>query len=332
MKIFVTGGAGFIGSHTCVELLDAGYEVVVADNLSNSSADAVYGVKKITGKNFTFCKTDLCDEVELEKIFKMHKFDCIIHFAGLKAVPISVTEPISYYENNIVSTLNLCKMMKKYDVSRLIFSSSATVYRSDNPMPLTEDSALGCTNPYGWTKFMCEQILRDAAEAEGNWSVVLLRYFNPVGAHSSGIIGENPNGIPNNLMPRIVKAARGDLKNFTVCGNDYDTADGTGIRDYIHVIDLASGHVKAIDFAAKNKGCEAFNLGTGKGFSVLEVIETFEKANGVKVPYSLAERRPGDIATCFTKTEKAEKLLGFKAEKTLEDMCRDSWKYQKGTT
>ncbi|MCL2199027.1 MAG: UDP-glucose 4-epimerase GalE [Defluviitaleaceae bacterium] len=330
MKILVAGGAGYIGSHTCVALLEAGYEVVCADNLSNSSKDAISRVEKITNKSLPFYRVNLCDESATEKVFMEHSFDCVIHFAGLKAVPESVAMPVAYYNNNLNSTLNLCKMMKKYGVKRFIFSSSATVYKNGNEMPLVETMDLGCTNPYGWTKFMCEQILRDVCAAEKDWSVVLLRYFNPVGAHESGIIGEDPNGIPNNLMPRIVQALDGRLKNFTVTGDDYDTPDGTGVRDYIHVLDLVDGHVKAVDYAAKNTGCEAFNLGTGRGFSVLELINTFERVNGVKVPYSIAARRPGDIATCYADSSKAAKALGFKAEKTLEDMCRDTWRFSNG--
>lgn len=332
MKILVTGGAGYIGSHTCVELLEAGYEIVVVDSLVNSTVEAVHGVEKITGKSFDFYKTDLRDETRLEKIFAAHRFDCIIHFAGLKAVGESVAQPVMYYENNLNSTLNLCKMMKKYDVRRLIFSSSATVYRSDSEMPLVETAPLGAVNPYGWSKFMCEQILRDAAYCQKNCLVVLLRYFNPVGAHPSGIIGENPNGIPNNLMPFIAQTARGIHPEVKIFGNDYETKDGTGVRDYIHVLDLAKGHVKAIDYAAKNTGCEAFNLGTGKGVSVLEIIKAFENTNNIKVPYSIAARRPGDVAITYANPEKACEILGFKAEKTLEDMCKDTWRYQKETS
>ncbi|MCL2386601.1 MAG: UDP-glucose 4-epimerase GalE [Defluviitaleaceae bacterium] len=331
MTILVTGGAGYIGSHTCVELLEKGYSVVVVDNLANSSINAIEGIKKITQKDLTFYKTDLCDKAELDKVFAEHEFDCIIHFAGLKAVPESVAMPIKYYQNNLTGTLNLCSMMKKYDVRQIIFSSSATVYRSDNTMPLTEDAHLGATNPYGWSKFMCEQILRDAAAAAKNWAVVLLRYFNPVGAHSSGIIGENPSGIPNNLMPFIAQTARGIHKEVRVFGNDYDTPDGTGVRDYIHVTDLVHGHVCAIDYAQEHRGCGVFNLGTGKGASVLEVIHAFEKTNGVEIPHSIFGRRPGDNAIALADPTKAMQVLGFKAEKTLEDMCKDTWRFQKRT-
>jgi len=325
MKILVTGGAGYIGSHTCVELLASGHDIVVVDNFVNSDMAAIDGIKKISGKDFAFYKMDLRDATGLDKIFTQHKIDCVIHFAALKAVGESVAQPREYYDNNINSTLNLCKSMKAHGVTRLIFSSSATVYQGDNPMPLTEDGALGAINPYGWSKFMCEQIFADCAKAEG-WSVVLLRYFNPVGAHASGIIGENPRGIPNNLMPFIVQVAQGTHAELKVFGNDYDTPDGTGVRDYIHVVDLAMGHVKSVDFCAANTGCHVFNLGTGRGVSVLELVETFKRVNGVDVPYSIAPRRPGDNATSYADPTKAEKALGFKAEKTVEDMCRDSWR------
>ncbi|MCL2048102.1 MAG: UDP-glucose 4-epimerase GalE [Defluviitaleaceae bacterium] len=327
MKILVTGGAGYIGSHTCVELINAGYEIVAADNFLNSTPKAIEGVRKITAADFPFYEVDLLDEAELEKIFAEFEISCIIHFAGLKAVGESVAKPVEYYNNNINTTLNLCKLMKKYDVKRLIFSSSATVYRADSPMPLTESAELGATNPYGWTKFMCEQILRDTCQ-EG-WAVALLRYFNPVGAHESGIIGENPSGVPNNLMPFIAQTARGLHKEVRVFGNDYDTPDGTGVRDYIHVVDLAKGHVKAVDYALKNTGCEAFNLGSGRGISVVEMLQAFERANDLKLPYSFAPRRAGDNAVSYANPEKAEKMLGFKAEKTLEDMCRDTWRFQR---
>ncbi|MCL1843266.1 MAG: UDP-glucose 4-epimerase GalE [Defluviitaleaceae bacterium] len=327
MKILVTGGAGYIGSHTCVELLKNGHDVTAADNFANSDMQAIDGVKKITGKNLEFYETDLRNETELNDIFVQNPFDCVIHFAGLKAVAESVAKPMLYYENNLVATLNLCRAMKNYGVKRIIFSSSATVYKGTNPMPLGEDAELGAINPYGWSKFMCEQILRDTAAAEGDWSVVLLRYFNPVGAHESGIIGENPRGIPNNLMPFIAQTAGGIHAKVNVFGNDYATPDGTGIRDYIHVEDLAKGHVNAMDFAFNNPGCEVFNLGTGRGVSVLEMIETFKKVNKVNVPYEIAARRPGDNAEVFANPAKAAKILGFKAEKNLEDMCRDAWKY-----
>jgi UDP-glucose 4-epimerase len=329
MKIFVTGGAGYIGSHACVELLQAGYEIVVADNFSNSSCDALDGVKKISQKDFDFYEIDLRNENALEKIFASHKFDCVIHFAGLKAVGESVAKPIEYYENNLNSTINICKMMKKFCVSRIIFSSSATVYSTKNKMPLNEDAALGATSPYGQSKLVCELILRDFVSSEKDFSAVLLRYFNPVGAHESGIIGESPSGIPNNLMPFIAQTARGIHNEIKVFGNDYDTADGTGVRDYIHVVDLVKGHVKAVDFAMKNNGCEVFNLGTGKGISVLEMIRAFETANNLKLSYSVAPRRDGDVAAAFADPSKAERLLDFRANKTLGDMCRDTWNFQK---
>ena len=330
MKILVTGGAGYIGSHACAELLKNGYEVVVVDNFSNSNEKALDGVKRIAGADFPFYEADLRDLNELDKIFAAHSFDCVIHFAGLKSVPESVAKPIEYYENNVNSTLNLCKAMKKHGVTRIIFSSSATVYKSTNPMPLVENAELGATNPYGWSKFMCEQILQDAAIADG-LSVVLLRYFNPVGAHESGIIGENPSGIPNNLMPFVARTARGVYPEVKVYGNDYDTPDGTGVRDYIHVVDLVDGHLKAIDYVMKNSGCEVFNLGTSHGVSVLELINAFVTVNSVDVPYSIAPRRPGDNATAYANSEKAEKVLGFKATRTIDDMCRDTWRYQSGS-
>ncbi|MCL2577013.1 MAG: UDP-glucose 4-epimerase GalE [Defluviitaleaceae bacterium] len=332
MKILVTGGAGYIGSHTCALLIENGFSIVVADSLINSSINAINGVKKIAGKDFPFYKTDLRDEASLEKIFAAFEIDCIIHFAGLKAVGESVEKPVMYYENNLISTLNLCKCMKKYGVSKVIFSSSATVYKSDNPMPLTENASLGACNPYGWSKFMCEQILYDASVAEKDFSVVSLRYFNPVGAHPSGLIGEEPNGIPNNLMPFIAQTARGIHSEVKVFGNDYETPDGTGVRDYIHVMDLAKGHQLAIDFAQKNTGFETFNLGTGSGVSVLEMIKAFETANTLKLPYSIAPRRAGDIAISYANPEKAQKILGFKAEKTVEEMCRDTWNFQNITS
>ncbi|MCL2828766.1 MAG: UDP-glucose 4-epimerase GalE [Oscillospiraceae bacterium] len=328
MKILVTGGAGYIGSHTCVELLDAGYDIVVIDNFSNSDMAAIDGVKQITGKDIPFYQADLRDMAALDQIFTDHRIDCIIHFAGKKAVGESVAMPVEYYDNNLNSTLNLCKAMEKYDVTKLIFSSSATVYRGDNPMPLTEDAALGPINPYGWSKFMCEQILQDAAAANG-WSVVLLRYFNPVGAHTSGIIGENPRGIPNNLIPFIAQTACGTHRELNIFGDDYDTPDGTGVRDYIHVVDLALGHIKAMDYCNKNTGCAVFNLGTGKGVSVLEMVETFKRVNQVDVPYAIAPRRPGDSATSYADPAKAEQILGFRAAKSVEDMCRDSWGFNR---
>jgi UDP-glucose 4-epimerase len=331
VKILVTGGAGYIGSHAAARLLDDGYSVIVADNLSNSSVSAIEGVEKITGRKLPFYEVDLCNLVATEEIFASHKFGGIIHFAGLKAVPESVTKPVMYYENNLTSTINLCKCMKKFGVAQIIFSSSATVYSIDNPMPLNESATLGACNPYGWSKFMCEQVLHDFAVSEKGVSVVSLRYFNPVGAHKSGLIGEEPNGIPNNLMPFIAQTARGMHSEIKVFGNDYPTPDGTGVRDYIHVTDLVDGHIRAIDFAKNNAGFETFNLGTGRGASVLEMIHTFESANGLKLPYSISPRRAGDAAVSLADPSKAEKVLGFRAEKTLEDMCRDTWNFQKGT-
>lgn len=320
-----------MGSHMCAELLRTGHEIVAADNFSNSSQRAVDAAKKISGESFPFYIADIRDETALEKIFAEHKFDCVIHFAGLKAVGESVSMPFAYYENNLNSTLTLGKIMQKHGSSRLIFSSSAATYRHDNPMPLEENYALGATNPYGWTKIMCEQILRDFCVAEKDFSVVLLRYFNAVGAHESGLIGDCPRGIPNNLMPFISQTAHGLHAELKIHGNDYDTPDGTCIRDYIHVSDLIHGHVCAIDFAMRNSGCEVFNLGTGRGFSVLEMVDAFEKTNGVKVPHSIGPRRPGDLSITYANPAKAEKVLGFKAEKSLEDMCRDTWNFQKGT-
>jgi len=328
MNVFVTGGAGFIGTHTCVELLNGGHTVVVADNLVNSTRDAIENVKKITGKDVTFYELDVCDEAGLDALFAKHSFDAAIHFAGLKAVGLSVSTPIDYYANNIGSTTTLCRVMQKHNVTRLIFSSSATVYSGSNEMPLTEESLTGgCINPYGWTKYMCEQILRDAAKAY-NWSVILLRYFNPFGAHESGLIGESPVGVPNNLFPYISQTAAGIRECLSVYGDDYDTVDGTGVRDYIHVVDLAKGHVAALEYSVKNNGEAIFNLGTGNGTSVLQAVQTFEEVNNVKVPYKIAPRRAGDLGTCYADASKAERLLGWRAEKTLEDMCRDGWRWQ----
>jgi len=329
MAILVTGGAGYIGSHTVVELLDAGYEVVVVDNLSNSKPEALRRVKEITGKDFKFYKIDLLDKDKLEQVFKENKLEAVIHFAGLKAVGESVSIPLRYYYNNITGTLILCELMEKYDVKKMVFSSSATVYGMNNKSPLTEDMPLSATNPYGRTKLMIEQILGDVFVADNSWSIALLRYFNPIGAHESGRIGEDPNGIPNNLMPYITQVAVGKREKLRVYGNDYDTHDGTGVRDYIHVVDLARGHLKALEKVMETKGVEAYNLGTGVGYSVLDVVNNFEKATGQKVPYEIVGRRPGDVAVCYADPSKAEKMLGWKAEKTLEDMCRDSWNWQK---
>ena len=328
MNILVTGGAGYIGTHTLVELLDRGHDVVVVDNYVNSHPESLDRVREITGKTFPFYEANVCDEAALDRIFDENKVDCVIHFAGLKAVGESCAKPLMYYRNNLDGMLSLISSMRKHDVKRFVFSSSATVYRSDAGMPVDEESPLGCINPYGWTKFMGEEILRDVAKAEPDWSVVLLRYFNPIGAHDSGKIGEDPNGVPNNLMPYITQTALGRLKELHVFGNDYPTPDGTGVRDYIHVVDLAEGHVAAIEYARDHTGCEAFNLGTGEGYSVLDIVHAFERVNHVKVPYEIAPRRAGDPPTVFAKVGKAERLLHWKAKRTLDQMCADSWRWQ----
>jgi len=329
MKILVTGGAGYIGSHTCVELLNKGMDVVVVDNLVNASAKSLERVQQIAGRDLSFYQIDVRDRNEMDRIFTKHDIDCVIHFAGLKAVGESVSMPLEYYDNNLNSTIVLCQTMKDHGVKDIVFSSSATVYSSDNEVPLAEDSRTGmCTNPYGWTKYMNEQILRDTAKAVDDWSVSLLRYFNPIGAHSSGLIGEDPRGIPNNLMPYISQVAVGRREKLSVYGNDYDTHDGTGVRDYIHVVDLARGHVAAIEYMAKNRGESVFNLGTGTGYSVLDMVKAFEKASGVPIPYQIVDRRPGDIGTVYASPDKSAKLLGWKAQYTLEDMCRDAWAWQ----
>ncbi len=329
MKILVTGGAGFIGSHTCVELLEAGYEPVVVDNLCNSSEESLRRVEKITGKALTFYQGDVRDEGLLERIFQEQEIGCVIHFAGLKSVGESVSQPWRYYDNNLNSTLTLTKVMERHAVQKLIFSSSATVYTPGSPMPLKETSPTGgCTNPYGWTKYMTEQILSGMAQADSRWSIVLLRYFNPIGAHESGLIGESPRGIPNNLMPYITQVAVGRREKLHIFGNDYDTPDGTGVRDYIHVVDLAQGHVAAVAYAVANPGCEVFNLGTGAGYSVLDMVNSFQQATSVPVAYEIAPRRPGDIGVCYADPQKSAALLGWQAKKTLADMCRDSWRWQ----
>lgn len=327
MKILVTGGLGFIGSHTVVELLKNNHEVIIADNLINSKIDVRDKLYRITGIKPTFYQIDVTDEVKLEEVFNKHKIDGVIHFAGLKAVGESVSKPLEYYYNNIVSTMVLSKMCIKYGVGKFVFSSSATVY-GDQPSPLKEDMELKkTTNPYGETKAMSERILTDTSSANPNFAVSLLRYFNPVGAHESGLIGEDPNGIPNNLMPFVTKVAKGILPKLNVFGNDYDTIDGTGVRDYIHVVDLAKGHVKAIE--KLDKGVNIHNLGTGRGTSVLEIVNAFMNVNKVDVPYEIVERRPGDIATCYADPSKAEQELGWKAELTIEDMVRDAWNFEK---
>ncbi len=329
MRILVTGGAGFIGSHTVLELLEKGYDVTVIDNLVNSSEEALKRVEKLTGKSVRFVKGDVRDKALLDSIFDTDKIDAAIHFAGLKAVGESVAKPIEYYDNNLNSTLTLVKSMREHGCKNIIFSSSATVYSGDNEMPLRETSKIGnCTNPYGWTKYMSEIILSDMAKADKEWSVILLRYFNPIGAHKSGMIGEDPQGIPANLMPYITKVAIGKLPYLNVFGDDYDTHDGTGVRDYIHVVDLAKGHVAAIDYMLKHKGTEVFNLGTGVGYSVLDMVKAFEEVSGRKVPYKIVARRPGDLATVYSSPEKSLKELGWKAEYNLLDMCRDSYNWQ----
>ena len=330
MKVLVTGGAGYIGSHTCVELINAGHEPLVIDNLCNSSSKSLDRVAQITGRQVAFYEGDVRDEGLLDRIFAENPIDCVIHFAGLKAVGESVNKPLEYYDNNLQSTMTLCRAMNKAGVKKLVFSSSATVYSGCNEMPLRETSVTGsCTNPYGWTKYMCEQILRDIAKADSSWSVVLLRYFNPVGAHPSGLIGEHPNGIPNNLMPFISQTAVGKRDHLNIFGNDYPTPDGTGVRDYIHVVDLARGHVAAIDHMNGHPGESVFNLGTGRGSSVLEMVHAFEKANSLRVPYEIAPRREGDLPVCYASPEKSRQELGWQAQLSLEDMCRDSWHWQK---
>lgn len=329
MKILVTGGLGYIGSHTVVELLESNIEVVVIDNLSNSSINVKDNIKKITNKDFTFYKEDLLNELELEKIFKIEKIDGIIHFAGYKAVGESVKLPLKYYENNIVSTLNLLKCMEKFNVYNIIFSSSATVYGNPKKLPITEDFDLHTTNPYGDTKLFIENILKNQFISNNKYNIVILRYFNPIGAHNSGLIGENPNGIPNNLMPYISQVGIGKLKELSVYGNDYNTHDGTGVRDYIHVCDLANGHKLALKKFKDTPEVRIYNLGTGVGYSVLDVIKTYEKINNLHIPYKITNRRPGDIASCYADATKAYNELGFKCKYNLEDMCRDTYNFQK---
>ncbi|MBP3250795.1 MAG: UDP-glucose 4-epimerase GalE [Ruminococcus sp.] len=328
--VLLAGGAGYIGSHTAVELLEAGYDVVIADNYSNSCPEAVKRVEEITGKAVKAYECDIKDSAKLDQIFAENKIDAVIHFAGLKAVGESVAKPVLYYRNNIDTTLSLLESMERAGVKKIIFSSSATVYGEENPVPYTEDMPRGtCTNPYGWTKVMMEQILEDAAKADDQLSVVLLRYFNPIGAHPSGRIGEDPQGIPNNLMPYVSQVAVGRREKLTIFGRDYATPDGTARRDYIHVVDLAKGHVKAIGYILEHGGVEIFNLGTGTPYSVTEIVDTFEKVNGVPVPHVYGERRPGDLPESYANADKALAVLGWKTEKTLADMCRDSWNWQK---
>lgn len=330
MKILVTGGAGYIGSHTCVELLNAGYEVAVVDNLANSSRKALERVEQITGRKLTFYENDIMDKPALDRVFETEKnIEAVIHFAGLKAVGESVHKPIEYYRNNIAGTLNLVESMKDHGVKNIIFSSSSTVYGDPEKVPVTEETPKGtCTNPYGWTKWMQEEILKDIHTADPEWNVILLRYFNPIGAHESGLIGEDPKGIPNNLMPYVAQVAIGKLPCINVFGDDYDTPDGTGVRDYIHVVDLARGHVKAIEKLADKEGVSIYNLGTGVGYSVLDVIHAFEKACGKKLPYVIKPRRDGDIAMNYANCDKAARELGWKAQYGIEDMCRTSWNWQ----
>ncbi len=327
--ILLTGGLGYIGSHTCVELLKRGERIVIMDNLSNSREEAMDNIKAISNAGFIFYKADLLDKESMRKIFRENKIDAVVHFAGLKAVGESVAKPLAYYKNNVEGTLNLLEVMEEFGCSRMVFSSSATVYGSPERVPITEDMPLSTTNPYGTTKLMIEQILQDYAKANKQFKVAILRYFNPIGAHESGAIGEDPNGIPNNLMPYIARVASGKLECLSIYGNDYPTHDGTGVRDYIHVVDLAKGHLKALDRLSKDDtGVFIYNLGSGRGYSVLDIVKAFEKANGIKINYKIVERRPGDIAKCYADSTKAWKELGWKAEKTLEDMVRDAWNFE----
>ncbi|PLR91240.1 UDP-glucose 4-epimerase GalE [Bacillus sp. T33-2] len=328
MAVLVTGGAGYIGTHTCVELLNANYEIVVIDNFSNSKAEALQRVSELTGKSFKTYEVDLLDMKGIERVFSENDIEAVIHFAGLKAVGESVSMPLYYYHNNITGTINLCNVMSQFGIKKLVFSSSATVYGMPEEVPISEDFPLSATNPYGRTKLMIEEILRDLFVSDNSWSIALLRYFNPIGAHESGRIGEDPNGIPNNLMPFITQVAAGKLNQLKVFGGDYATVDGTGVRDYIHVVDLAIGHLKALAAVQCNLGVEAYNLGTGRGYSVLEVVSAFEKASGKKIPYTIVERRPGDIAECYANPHKAQRILGWTAEKEIDEMCADSWRWQ----
>ena len=327
--VLVTGGAGFIGSHTSIELLNAGYDIIILDNFVNSKPESLKRIKELAGKDFKFYQADIRDEEALTKIFAENKIDAVIHFAGLKSVPQSIKEPLNYYDNNIAGTVCLCRVMDKAGCKKLVFSSSATVYGSKNPSPLKEDMPTGgTTNPYGTTKYFIEQILQDLCVSDSEWGVSILRYFNPIGAHKSGRIGEDPNGIPGNLMPYITQVAIGKLECLNVCGNDYPTPDGTGVRDYIHVVDLAIGHIKALDRLLKVDGCEVYNLGTGKGYSVLDVFKAFEKASGLKINYRIAPRRAGDVACCYADATKAKEVLGWQAKYDIDDMCADSWRWQ----
>ena len=327
MKVLVTGGAGYIGSHTCVELLNAGHEIVIVDNFVNSKPEALDAIRAITGKDFAFHEVDIRDRAALDAVFAAHPVDAVIHFAGLKAVGESVEKPLEYYDNNLYGFIVLAEVMRAHGVKKFVFSSSATVYGMNNPVPFNETMPTAATNPYGYTKVMIEQMLRDLAVADPQWSICLLRYFNPIGAHESGLIGEDPNGIPNNLLPYVAQVAAGKLKQLTVFGDDYDTPDGTGVRDYIHVVDLALGHLAALEYVKDRTGAEAVNLGTGKGTSVLEIVHAFEKACGHPIPYRIAPRRAGDIAECYAETKKAAELLKWKATRNIEDMCRDGWRF-----
>ena len=329
MAILVTGGAGFIGSHTCVELLENNYEIVVMDNFVNSKPESLNRIKKITGKDFKFYEADLLDKAAIETIFEENDIEAVIHFAGLKAVGESVAQPIRYYHNNITGTLLLCQVMQEHNVKKIVFSSSATVYGSPKSVPIREDFELHTTNPYGSTKLMIEDMMRDIFVSDNEWSIALLRYFNPIGAHKSGLIGEDPNGIPNNLMPYIAQVAAGKLECLSVFGNDYNTPDGTGVRDYIHVVDLAQGHIKAVEKVLSSTGVDAYNLGTGTGYSVLDMVDAFQRVNNVKVNHKIVARRPGDIAECYADPTKAKEILGWEAKFGIDEMCRDSWNFVK---
>ncbi|PEJ58461.1 UDP-glucose 4-epimerase GalE [Bacillus sp. AFS002410] len=329
MAVLVTGGAGYIGSHTCVELLNEGYEIIVVDNFLNSKPEALKCVSDITGRSFTYYNIDLLNKDDLEEVFIKHKIESVIHFAGLKAVGESTINPIEYYHNNVTGTLVLCELMKKYEVKKLVFSSSATVYGTTDKIPISEETQIGAVNPYGRTKQMIEEILRDLFQSDQTWSIALLRYFNPIGAHESGLIGEDPKGIPNNLMPFISQVAVGKLSSLSVFGNDYNTIDGTGVRDYIHVVDLAIGHLRALKKVLNTNGVDAFNLGTGRGYSVLEMVRAFEEVTDQKIPYVIKERRPGDAAICFADVTKAKNELGWQASRSIEEMCEDTWRWQK---
>lgn len=329
MAILISGGAGYIGSHTCIELLNEGYEIIVVDNFSNSNPESLKRISEVTGKLFTSYNVDLLNKEKLEWVFSKHNIDAVIHFAGLKAVGESTKYPLEYYQNNITGTIFLCEVMNKYNVKKLVFSSSATVYGATDKMPISEETRLGAVNPYGRTKQMIEEILRDLFNSDQSWGIALLRYFNPIGAHGSGLIGEDPKGVPNNLLPYMSQVAVGKLTSLSVYGNDYPTVDGTGVRDYIHVVDLAKGHIKALEKICSISGVDAYNLGTGNGYSVLEVLEAFERATGKEIPYTIKDRRPGDAAICFANATKAKHQLGWIATKGIEEMCEDIWRWQK---